>query len=652
MSEAPLLTEMGDVVWTPSRETVEGSELMRFVRKVGAGSLAGLHTRAGRDPGWFWGAVMEDLGLRWRVPYSRVLDDGLGMAEAKWCVGGRMNVVDNLLVRQKGTEVDGRAAVVWEGEDGRMREMTYAELRGEVGRAAAGLRRLGVGKGDVVGVFMPMVPEIVVGMLAVIAVGGIFLPLFSGFGPEALATRLADGGAKALLTAEGCTRRGKWVAMKPIADEAVSRVASVRTVVALGGKGTARSDGVVEVGWEALTGGGGNEGVEDTSAEDVMMLIHTSGTTGKPKGAVHTHCGFPVKAAADMAHGFDVRAGDRVFWATDMGWMMGPWLVFGTLLLGATMVLYDGAVDHPGAGRLWELAERHGVTTLGVSPTLVRAMMRHGVPEGLNLETVRNFGSTGEPWNPGPWRWLFEEVGRSVKPIINYSGGTEISGGILCGNVCSPLKPCGFDGPMPGMVAEVWDDAGKSVVGKVGELVIRAPWIGMTRGFWNDRERYLETYFSGSREVWVHGDFATVDADGQWWILGRSDDTLKIAGKRLGPAEVESLLVGQQGVVEAVAVGVPDEVKGEALVCFCVLRPGLVGDDGLRAALLAGLVRELGKPLAPKELKFVPELPRTRNGKIMRRAVKAAYLGREVGDVSGLKNLGALEGIRGVTKEE
>jgi len=301
---------------------------------------------------------------------------------------------------------------------------------------------------------------------------------------------------------------------------------------------------------------------------------------------------------------------------------------------------------------LWELAERHGVTTLGVSPTLVRAMMRHGVPEGLNLETVRNFGSTGEPWNPGPWRWLFEEVGRSVKPIINYSGGTEISGGILCGNVCSPLKPCGFDGPMPGMVAEVWDDAGKSVVGKVGELVIRAPWIGMTRGFWNDRERYLETYFAGSREVWVHGDFATVDADGQWWILGRSDDTLKIAGKRLGPAEVESLLVGQQGVVEAVAIGVPDEVKGEALVCFCVLRPGLVGDDGLRAALLAGLVRELGKPLAPKELKFVPELPRTRNGKIMRRVVKAAYLGREVGDVSGLENPGALEGIRGVTKEE
>jgi acetyl-CoA synthetase len=335
-----------------------------------------------------------------------------------------------------------------------------------------------------------------------------------------------------------------------------------------------------------------------------------------------------------------------VYWVTDMGWMMGPWLLFGTLLLGATAVLYDGAVDHPHPGRLWELTARHGVSLLGVSPTLVRAMMRHTPTTLPPMPMLTRFGSTGEPWNPGPWRWLFETVGGSTRPIINYSGGTEISGGIVCGSMCSPLKPCAFAGPMPGMQAEVWDESGTPVVRRVGELVIKAPWIGMTRGFWNDNQRYLDTYFSRWDHVWVHGDFATVDEDGHWWIVGRSDDTLKIAGKRLGPAEVESLLVGQHGVVEAVAIGVPDDLKGEALVCFCVLRAGTEPSESRRDALMSELVRELGKPLAPKELRFIPELPRTRNGKIMRRLVRAAYLGKDTGDTSALENPGSLAHLR------
>ncbi len=277
-----------------------------------------------------------------------------------------------------------------------------------------------------------------------------------------------------------------------------------------------------------------------------------------------------------MAHCMDLHADETLYWMTDMGWMMGPWLVFGTLMLGATMMLYDGAPDWPGPDRVWAMVERHGVTMLGISPTLVRLLLTHG--EGPvkqhDLSGLRKFGSTGEPWNPEPWLWLFNTVGQGKLPILNYSGGTEISGGILCGNVLTPMKPCAFSGPVPGMAADVVDENGLSVRHQIGELVIRKPWIGMTRGFWNDSQRYLETYWSRFADVWVHGDFATIDADGLWYIVGRSDDTIKIAGKRLGPAEVESILVSHRSIQEAAAIGVPDAIKGEALVCFCVLKPG------------------------------------------------------------------------------
>ena len=360
------------------------------------------------------------------------------------------------------------------------------------------------------------------------------------------------------------------------------------------------------------------------------MVIYTSGTTGKPKGAVHTHCGFPIKAAKDMALGLDLRREDTLYWMTDMGWMMGPWEVFGTLLLGATVLFYDGAPDYPGVDRLWQLVERHGVTALGVSPTLIRTLMQFGdePPGRHDLSTLRLMASTGEPWNPAPWLWLFNTVGRGRCPIINYSGGTEISGGIVMGNVMLPLKPCAFSGPVPGMAADVVDDAGHSVRGAVGELVIREPWIGMTRGFWKDPERYLETYWSRFPDVWVHGDWAAVDADGLWYILGRSDDTIKVAGKRLGPAEVETVLVHHPAVVEAGAIGVPDELKGQALVVFCVLTPGAEPSDKLASELRGLIVEEMGKPLAPKALYFVPDLPKTRNAKVMRRVLRAALPGR------------------------
>ena len=333
---------------------------------------------------------------------------------------------------------------------------------------------------------------------------------------------------------------------------------------------------------------------------------------------------------------------------TDMGWMMGPWLVFGTLCIGATMVFFDGAPDYPDVDRVWQLVEDHAVTHLGVSPVLIRALRTHG-PEPVarhDLSRLRAVGSTGSPWDPESWRWCFEHVLGGEKPILNYSGGTEISGGILCGNFFKPLKPAAFSDAVPGMDADVVDADGHPVRGAVGELVIRQPWIGMTRGFWKDRQRYLDTYWSRFDDVWVHGDFAAVDEDGLWYILGRSDDTIKVAGKRLGPAEVEALLNGHEAVAESAAIGVPDAIKGETLVTYAVLKPGYEPSEALREALIARVTAELGKPLKPKALLFTTALPKTRNAKVMRRVIRATYLGQDPGDVSSLENPATVEAIR------
>ena len=647
----------GQFVWHPTAELIAQSNLQRFIEKHALGSYGELMRRSTTEIAWFWDTVLRDLGIQFYKPYSRVVDLSEGKAWAKWCVDGEMNIIHNLLDKYAGTEVDKRLAIKSEIEDGTMRTVTYKELREQVEEMAGALRGLGLGKGDAIGVFMPMVSEIVVAMLAVIKIGGIFLPLFSGFGAAAIVSRLRDADAKALMTAAGTYRRGKFCPMKPIADDAAAQIPSVRHLVVLNQAGQWLVEDVnIKAGPSARFGGPfGDAPTERTSAEDPMMIIYTSGTTGRPKGAVHTHCGFPIKSAQDMWHGLDLHPDETLFWMTDMGWMMGPWEVFGTLLLGATMMLYDGAPDFPEPDRVWSLVDRHKVTALGVSPTLIRALRRYGdeIVHRHDLSSLRKFASTGEPWNPDPWMWLFQNVGREKLPIINYSGGTEISGGIVMGNVLTPMKPCAFSGPLPGMAADVVDENGKSVRGKVGELVIREPWIGMTRGFWKDRERYIESYWSRWPDTWVHGDWAAIDDDGLWYILGRSDDTIKIAGKRLGPAEVESILVAHPQVSEAAAVGVPDPIKGEVLVCFCVLKEGANGDVDLASALKNKVATELGKALAPKDVLFVADIPKTRNAKVMRRIVRAAYIGEKLGDTSALENPGSLEEItksgRGLT---
>ncbi|PYM20929.1 MAG: AMP-dependent synthetase [Candidatus Rokuibacteriota bacterium] len=641
--------ETDQIIWRPGPDVAARSRIGLFMAKHGIATLEALQRRSIEDVEWYWRAVCDDFDLRWTQPYRRVLDVSRGIAWPTWFEGGLLNFADNCVDRHVDAGRGGKPAIVWEGDGGETRSLTYGDLAREVGRLANALRRLGVQEGDRVGIFLPMSPEAAIAMLAVARIGAIYTPCFSGFGGPAVASRLQDSEAKVLITADAFQRRGQIVRMKQTADEAVAACPTIEHVLVFQRMGhdvpwiAARDRW-----WHDLTASESDrcESVA-VAADHPYIIIYTSGTTGRPKGAVLTQAGFLLKAAHDFAYCHDVGVDDRLFWLTDIGWLMGPMLVTGALVHGATGVLFEGVPDYPKPDRLWAVAERHRVTVMGLSPTAVRALMPHGTdhPRMHDLTSLRILGSTGEPWNPEPYRWLFEHVGGGRLPIINYTGGTEISGGILGCFPNAPIKPCSFAGAIPGMAADVFDEDGRPVRGQVGELVVTKPWPGMTQGFWKDPERYEETYWSRWPDVWVHGDWAYVDEDGFWFLQGRSDDTLKIAGKRLGPAEVESVLVGHPSVAEAGVIGVPHEVKGEAVVCFVVLRPGETMSEPLRGELGERVARSMGKALKPERILFVRDLPKTRSAKIMRRVIRATYLGREPGDLSSLENPDAVRAV-------
>ncbi len=657
-----------DIAWRPTPFYVERSRLRHFMDRQGISSVAELLAWSTNDPPWFWDAVVKDLELEWFKPYNQALDISNGIEWARWFVDAQYNYVHDAVDKHALRLRPQTIALAWEGEDGEVRTLTYSQLYAQVNQAANALKSLGIVKGDRIGVFMPMIPETAIATLAISKIGAIFTPIFSGYGGAAVASRLRDCEARLLITADGFYRAGKQIAMKQVADEAASGSPSLEhmLVVRRVGNEVPWTSGR-DVWWHELVESQSQEcPTEHTDAEDPYMIIYTSGTTGRPKGAVHVHTGFPIKAAQELAHCFDLHAGDTLFWISDIGWMMGPWAIAGALMLGATCFLYEGAINHPQPDRVWALVERHRVTHLGISPTAVRSLMGQGgtMDDGRwtmddsnhrpssdqwvrahDLSSLLFLAGAGEPWNPGPWRWLFDVIGEGRLPIINYSGGTEVSGGILSCNPLLPLKPCAFSAPVPGMAADVIDEEGKPVRGAVGELAIRQPWPGMTKGFWGDPERYLDTYWSRVPGLWVHGDWARVDEDGFWYILGRSDDTIKVAGKRVGPAEVESAAVAHPGVAEAAAIGVPDALKGEALVVFVALRSGYAESEKLRAEVEATIIAHLGKSLKPQAVKFVSDLPRTRNGKILRRLVRSSYLGELPGDLSALENPSALGAV-------
>ncbi|HVH64599.1 MAG TPA: AMP-binding protein [Candidatus Acidoferrum sp.] len=638
-------------VWSPTAEQARGSALGRFIAKHQAGSYQELCARANRDPSWFWDALVKELGIVWSKPYRQVMDTSPGVPFTRWFVDGRLNAYDTAVARHRQSTPD-RIALISETETGDIRQLTYAELDTEVERAAAGLARIGVGRGVAVGIYLPLIVENAVALLACTKLGAIAVPLFSGFGAEAIRQRLDDAKAKVLITADGAIRRGRAVAMKPIADEAIARLPHVErmVVVRCAGVEAAMTDGRDEE-WKTLLDGGTPADTQAMSPNDPLMLLYTSGTTGRPKGTVHGHTGLPIKSAQDWSLCMDFQPGERFLWVTDMGWVMGPLLVYGSLMLGGTAVLFDGAPDYPNPARLWEVAERHGVTHLGISPTLTRVLMASGerALPSKPLARLRVLASTGEPWTPEAWTWLFEVVGKGKLPIINYSGGTECAGGLVGGNLLTPNKPGSFAGPVPGIDADVVDEQGNPVRGAVGELIVRQPYLGMTMGIWNDPQRYLDTYWSRLPNVWVHGDWALIDDDGLWYILGRSDDTIKVAGKRVGPAEVEAAALDGTDVAEAAAVGVPDPMKGQSVVVFAVARPN-ADVARIPGAVSQSVERSLGKPFKPASVHVIPRLPKTRNGKILRRVIRNVFLGDPPGDLSSIDDMTSLDPIRTLGK--
>lgn len=636
-------------IWQPTSDDIERANVTRLAQRHGLRSYDELLARSREEIEWFWPEVIDDLALEFTRPWVRVLDTSRGIQWPLWFVGAEVNIAHNCVDRWRAS---GRVALVWEGEEGETRTVTYEELAGEVARLADGLRGLGVRRGDSVGLFLPMIPEAVVAFMAICKIGAIVVPVFSGYAASAVAVRLEDSEAEVLICADGFYRRGEVVPMKEVADEA-AQSADIRHIVVVRRVGRdVPMLGGRDVLWDSLVDGGAAETrTEATTSEDPFMIAYTSGTTGRPKGSVHVHGGFLVKIASEVAYQTDYHPGELLFWLSDPGWIMGPWEMVGTLALGGTILLYDGAPNFPGPDRLWAMVERHRVNILGVSPTLVRALLPAGDDHVTrhDLSSLRILGSTGEPWNTEPYMWFSERVGGGRCPIINFSGGTEVGACFLSPTPVMPLRVCSLGGPSLGMAVDVFGPDGKPVRGGVGELVCTKPWPGMTRGIWGDPDRYIETYWSRWPEVWVHGDWATVDEDGQWFLHGRSDDTMNVAGKRIGPAEVESALVDHPDVVEAAVIGVPDDVKGEAIWCFCVLGAGTAPSDDLRFSIKEHVADRLGSPFRPGVVKFVSELPKTRNAKVLRRAVRAVALGKDAGDLSNLENPSALDEIAQAT---
>ena len=609
------------MIWEPTREFIEQTNVWRFMRRLGFEDREAFLRFSREEPERFWDELMREMRVDWFTPYRQVMDASRGPEWTRWFTGGRLNIAHNCLDRHAADP--GRIACIWEAENGARGELTFASLQADANRVANGLRRLGLRQGDRVALSMPMSPQILPIFYGCLKAGLTLVPIFAGFGSGAIATRLQDSGARVVFTADHLERRGKRL---PLAEK-IPPIAE-HTVI---------------VGSEPLFAGESEEfETLALDAEERAFILYTSGTTGNPKGAVHTHAGALAQTGKEIFLGFDHRAQDRFFWLSDIGWMMGPWTIMGNHLFGGTIFLYDGAPDYPTPLRLFEMIERHGITTFGISPTAVRIVARQladagGLPE---MPSLRILGSTGEPWDEAAYLWFFEHVGRRRCPIINISGGTEIIGAFLFPLPIQPLKPCSLGGPAPGMAVEVVDESGTPVRGRTGYLVCTKPAPSMTRGLWQAPERYLETYWSRFPGMWYHGDWASVDEDGHWFLHGRADESMNVAGRKVGPAEVEQAMLQHAGVAEAAVVGVPDEWKGEGIVGFAVLRPGATVDP---AAVCTTVAEILGPMFRPREVRLVAELPKTQSGKIVRRLLRQKYLVEPLGDLSTVANPSVLE---------
>lgn len=644
-------------MFQPDPDIQRSSTLAAFLHDCGTDSYEDLAHRANDDPDWFWGRLIDRAGIKFSHPYTVLRDMSEGPQSIKWATGGTLNLTETCLDARIAEGLGEKIAIDWVGEDGSRRRWTYADLADEVARVASALALRGVKPGQAVGIYMPMIPEIEAALLGVARLGAVAVPLFSGFGAPAIVSRLNDAGAVAVLTADASPRQGKPVWMEATLAQALSEVPSVHTVLSLRRFGGVVADPARDLDWAETVGAASPDfAAVPVKSEDTFLIAYTSGTTGRPKGVVHTHLGVQAKATTDFLLGLDMKQEDRHLWMTDMGWVMGPLTLLSVLLSGATLVLAEGAPSMPSDPfRLLRLASDMKVTHMGVAPTLVRQFMTQD-PAPLSdydLSLLRIVASTGEPWTDDAWLWQFDHICRRRAVPLNIAGGTELFGAILTSTVLHEIKPGGFSAQSLGVGAKVLrEDGSEAAPGEVGELVVTQPPMGLTPAIWGDRERYLETYWSTFPGVWRHGDWVRCDPDGTWYILGRSDDTLNIAGKRIGPPEIEAALTETGIVVDAAAIAAPDDIKGVAVVCVCVAAPGVSPDDALVKQLRDRVGDVVSKPFRPREIHFVDALPKTRSMKTMRRIVRAAFLGEDPGDLSSIHNPETIPPIAKLKKEK
>ncbi len=630
-----------DIAWRPSKQVRREANWTGFLESCGSPGHGALLARASAEPEWYWRALADWLGFRFRRRPQRMLDLSDGIMHPRWFLGGTTNLYDTA-VTAPFEQTPGTAAVIWEAEDGLQRCWSYADLDREAAALAGGLTGLSLGVGDVVAICLPMLPETMAAFMACARIGCITLPLFSGFGADAVAQRLVMSGARAVITADATQRRGQVVAMKPVIDAALREAPTVSHVVVLKHRGADTPMAVPrDRWWHVLTQHvAESPPPRDLPAEHPVLIMYTSGTTGQPKGTVHTHAGLGMKIGQDARLTLDLKPGDRLLWPTDFGWFGGTVTILGSLLAGATLVIADGAPTFPDSDRLFRLAAEHRVTHFGTAATLSRLLRRDAdaLIDRHDLSSIRAIPSSGEAWDRETWLWAMRRIGGGRAPILNFSGGTEMCA-IVASNILFPQKPCSFNGPVPGTGGDIVGPDGRSLPpGEVGELVMREACIGTTRGLWRDDARFIDSYWSQIPGMWVQGDLASRDADGFWFLHGRSDDTMKVSGKRIGPTEIEEAMIATGTVTEAAAVGLADAVTGSAVTCVAVAAPGQAGDAALARLLADAVAAALGRSFRPKRVVFVPDLPKTRSMKVMRRVVRATLAGDPPGDLSSLVN--------------
>ncbi len=630
-----------EIIWHPSKNQVQNSKLTKFIKYCKTKDYDELEKKSFSDPGWLWDKVIKFSDLKFYKPYTKILDESEGTPWTKWCVGGKTNIVLNCIDRHKNQEFFKKTFIFAEREDGKESSITYEEFDKQISKVGNSLKINGFKKGDVIALYMPQFIETYIAYFAILKIGCVVLPLFSGYGSKAVVERLNIAKAKGIFTVEKTFRKGKEIRMFDLVKSDLDQVQSLNKIFLLG-----KDTGKKIFNWENFNNVSEKLNTEEMNSEDPAIIHFTSGTTGKPKGCVYTHVGLVSKMSFDEGVLADFKQNDIHLCMADMGWMVGSKSATIASLHGAKMVIAEGVPDFPDEVRFWKLIEKYKVSWTELSPALIRAQMIKDKKlfKDLNLNSLRIVCTGGEPWTEKPWKWLFEFIGKSKVPIMNSAGGTEVSGSILHCCLHRPFKVGSFNAPIPGMSADILTLDGKKVsTDEMGELVMRKSSIGLTKSLWNDDDRYIKNYWSIIKDFWVHGDLASKDKDGHWFLHGRSDDTIKVSGKRIGPSELESVIVKSGKAKEVAAVGIPDENKGSKIILSIVL---LENSEEKESYFENLVINDLGKSFKPDKIIFVKDLPKTRNMKIMRRVIKSCLAKEDPGDISTLLNPESVEEIR------